>query len=552
MTSAAWMASPPELHSTLLSSGPGAGTTLAAAEAWQSLSVEYAEAADEAGQLLAWVQAGVWEGGSAESYVAANAPYVAWLLQASADSAATAVQLETAAAAYAAALAEMPTLAELSANHAAHATLVATNFFGINAIPIALNEADYVRMWLQAAATMSGYQAASAAALVATPHTAPPPKIVKADAQNSAPAASYQNPPQFNNPLQGLLDQLGPLLKSLGITDGQVAHDPMISNQLTTFVSQILQNFGVNWNPGAGTLNGQVYDYYADASQPIWYLARSLELFEDFLNISQNPGQVIQALQYLAALALFDWPTHIAQLASTVSQSPALLAATVGAAVVPAGGASGLAGLAGLAGLPQPQPPATPATVPLAPSVWPASATVAPVAAPGTTPSSAAPPAPTASTVAGSAPPPTPPSAGATGFVAPYAVGPPGIGFGSGLGIGASSTDKRRAPEPDAAAATAASQLATPRERRARRRQREVLRAHGDEFMDVTSEPDSGSVPTEASDQGSGPLGFAGTAAKHTPAPAGITTQADDPFDSGTTMPMLPASWNPNGDRIRH
>jgi len=319
---------------------------------------------------------------------------------------------------------------------------------------------------------MSGYQAASTAALAATPHTGPAPRIVKADAQNQVSATSWQDPPQFNNPLQGLLDQLQPLLKSLGIEDGQVAHDPMISNQLTTFVSQILQNFGVNWNPGAGTLNGQVYDYYADASQPIWYLARSLELFEDFLNIAQNPGQAIQALQYIAALALFDWPTHIAQLASTVSQSPALLAAATGAIVAPVGAASGLAGLAGLAALPHSQPVMVPVAAPVAPSVWPASATTAAFAAPGTAPGSAPSPAPAASTVAGSAPPPTSPSAGATGFVAPYAVGPPSIGFGSGLGIGASSTDRRRAPKPDVAAATAASQLAMPRQRRTRRHRR--------------------------------------------------------------------------------
>jgi PPE-repeat protein len=546
MASPAWMASPPELHSALLSSGPGAGPMLAAAAAWQSLSVEYAEAADEAGQLLAWVQAGLWEGVGAESYVAANAPYVVWLHQAGADSAATAEQLSTAAAAYDVALATMPSLAELAANHAVHAALVATNFFGMNTIPITLNEADYARMWTQAATTMSGYQAASTAALAATPHTGPAPRIVKADAQNQVSADSYQNPPQFNNPLQGLLDQLEPILKSLGISDGQVAHDPMISNQLTTFVSQILQNFGVNWNPGAGTLNGQVYDYYADASQPIWYLARSLELFEDFLNIAQNPGQAIQALQYIAALALFDWPTHIAQLASTLSQSPALLAAA-GAIVAPVGAASGLAGLAGLSALPHPQPITVPVATPVAPSVGPASATTAAFAASGAAPSSAPPPAPAESTVAGSAPPPAPPSAGATGFVAPYAVGPPGIGFGSRLGIGASSADKRQAPKSDVAAATAAFQLAIPRHRRPRRRQREVLRAHGDEYVDVTSEWPAGSAPTEASDQGAGPLGFAGTAAKNTAAAVGLTTRADDSFGCGSALPMLPSTWE-SGD----
>jgi PPE-repeat protein len=443
------------------------------------------------------VQAGAWQGPSAERYVAAHVPYLAWLVQASAKSASEAVQHETAATAYTAALATMPTLPELGANHMIHGVLVATNFFGINTIPIALNEADYVRMWVQAATTMSTYQAVSSAAVVSTPQTDPAPQIVN----NARPA---------DGEFGGGGDQ--------GIL-------PIVDND-----------------------SGDPYNLS-------WWINRFLEvpqtLSRDVQLIAQNPTQgFTQLFSDIGGLASDEFG-HALQ---AIEYFPQLLALPF---AVPAGAAGGVAGLGGLAGIqveaataPDVSPAPTPQTHSL-PSV-----TSSPVAigaggtAPGTSPSPS--PASTASTVASSVP--TPPAAGGgPGFVPPYVVGPPGIGVGSGMSAQAKThepTSRGASKAPAAAAAAAAA--AVPRRRR--RRGRAELRGYGDEYMDMNVEvdPDWGRPDEEpgassvASDRGAGNLGFAGTTAKETAAEAaGLTTLAGDEFGGGPRMPMLPGTWDP-------
>jgi PPE-repeat protein len=550
MTAPVWMAAPPEVHSTLLSSGPGPGSLLAAAGAYNSLSAEYTSVAEELSAVLAQVQTGAWQGPSAESFVAAFVPYLAWLTQASADSTAAAAQHETAATAYTAALAAMPTLPELTANHVIHGVLLATNFFGINTIPIALNEADYVRMWIQAATVMGTYQTVSSAALASTPATTSAPPIVKSEAA-AQPALSVDQL-SGDNPL-GIPQWLQNFLKEFGVSNTLTAHDPRLDYFFDNWVADFLQNFGVTWDPAAGTVNGATYDSYTNAGMPIFWLVRALELFEDVQQFGTyfvtNP---VEAFQYFFSWELFDIPLHIEEVLVYLVQNPLLLAVLASPALAAPGvGAVGLAGLAAI-----PPPTAAPAPAPAPPPVLPVVATAptaamgvagaAPGAPPGTSPASAT------STVASPAAPTPPPAAGGPGFVPPYVIGPPGIGARAGMSLGAKTqepTSRGSAKAPEIAAAAAAASGRT----RQRRKRRQRQRGYGDEFMDmnIDVDPDWGGPPGEpvastvASDQGAGPLGFAGTVSKGTTQAAGLATLSDDEFGAGPTMPMLPKTWDP-------
>lgn len=177
-----------------------------------------------------------------------------------------------------------------------------------------------------------------------------------------------------------------------------------------------------------------------------------------------------------------------------------------------------------------------------------------PAAAPATVPAPA--PGPTASTVA-SSPPPTPPTAGGTGFLPPYAVAPPGIGFGSGISARGSASATKTASEPDGLAAATA---AAAREQ-ARARRRAGLHRAGEGFMDMNVDVETGwdAPPIEepaasmvASGRGAGHLGFAGAERKETVAgAAGLTTVAGDEFGGGPRMPMVPGTWDVAGARDR-
>ncbi|GLE52675.1 PPE family protein [Mycobacterium montefiorense] len=153
-----WHAMPPELNTARLMAGAGPAPMLQAAAGWEVLAGALETQALELSAALISLKA-AWTGMSSERAIAAAAPMVVWLQIAAQQAQERAVRATAQAASYTKALAMTPSLPEIATNHVTHAVLTATNFLGINLVPIGFNETDYfVRMWTQAAAVTDIYQ----------------------------------------------------------------------------------------------------------------------------------------------------------------------------------------------------------------------------------------------------------------------------------------------------------------------------------------------------------------------------------------------------------
>ncbi|OHV03531.1 PPE family protein [Mycobacterium talmoniae] len=168
---------PPEVNTARLQAGPGAEPMTQAAAAWTAKSAAYTAQASQYVALLSRI-GGVWQSAAGMKMMASAAQMTAWLGVAAGLAGKAAGQASLQAAAHTAAYVATPQLVDIARNHITHDVLEATNFLGINAAPIAVNEFDYgVRMWGQAVTTMLGYETETMSNLTGLPSFTPPPMM---------------------------------------------------------------------------------------------------------------------------------------------------------------------------------------------------------------------------------------------------------------------------------------------------------------------------------------------------------------------------------------
>ena len=155
----AWL--PPEINSARIFAGAGSGPLHVAATAWDGLAQDLSASASSFDSVIVGLTSGPWAGPASASMAAAAAPYVGWLTAAAGQASAAAAQARAAAAAFETALAATVHPAAVTANRTTLSTLIATNFFGLNAPAIASTEFTYVEMWAADVGAMMGYHTTS-------------------------------------------------------------------------------------------------------------------------------------------------------------------------------------------------------------------------------------------------------------------------------------------------------------------------------------------------------------------------------------------------------
>ena len=91
---------PPEVTSAQIYAGPGSGSLIAAASAWNGIAAELSSAALSYGNIVTTLSGEEWLGPASAAMAVAVQPYVEWMTTSAAQAEDAATQAQSAAAAY--------------------------------------------------------------------------------------------------------------------------------------------------------------------------------------------------------------------------------------------------------------------------------------------------------------------------------------------------------------------------------------------------------------------------------------------------------------------
>ncbi|HEU0190573.1 MAG TPA: PPE family protein [Mycobacterium sp.] len=225
---------PPEVTSVRMYTGPGSGSLLAAAGAWDALAAQLQSVSSAYSSMIAGLLDEVWSGPASAAMAQAAAPFVDWATSTGTQAEQTATQVRAAAAAFETAHAAVVPPPLVIANRTRLANLVATNIFGQNTAQIAATEAEHAQMWAQNTRAMYGYAASSTAATQLTPLTEPPQTTSATGQSAQAAAAAHAAGTAANSQLTQAMSLVPQQLNALSTP---AAPSPSASDSLLTAFS---------------------------------------------------------------------------------------------------------------------------------------------------------------------------------------------------------------------------------------------------------------------------------------------------------------------------
>lgn len=306
---------PPEVSSALIHSGPGARPLIEASYAWQRLGYDLEESIRAYSPVLATVGE-AWHGPASTAMIQAVGTYLTWLGNTAQQCLALGSSAQAAAGAFGSVLAGVVHPSVVSDNRIQLARLLATNGLGKNLGAIAETEAQYERMWVNNAAAMYRYQAASAQALQLPVFTSPP--LISTPEGPAAQAAAVHTA-SASATSTGVTSALANAAAAVAPAD---AVAPPVSP-----VDTILQAIGVTFDPNQGWFG--LANTYANQFISSGFPINMLSYFAQF-----SSAQALQSVAPDIAAGLSEGESALGVAADTLSDTAANLTAAQPAAAM--------------------------------------------------------------------------------------------------------------------------------------------------------------------------------------------------------------------------